>query len=123
MFDKIDFNEKYDFILLCQSYINLHKHTKGIIPIDIKTLIETNSFSRIDEDLRFFREIEYLKNMYLDDRIRKKYEMVYNLYKNETPAFFEKFEEEGFLPFTLNAEYTGSIYSFEILTKIEMNPK
>lgn len=121
VFDKIHFNEKYDFILLCQSFINLYKATNGILPIDTNILYETDTYFRIDEDLRFFREIEYLKNNYPDKKVKEKYEKVYNLYKSITPFFFKKFEEEGFLPFTLNSNYTGSINPFEILAESEQN--
>jgi len=120
VFDKINFNEKYEFILLCQSFMNLYKHTNGVLPINTDILIETDTYFRIDEDLRFFREIEYLKNNYPTEKIREKYETVYNLYKSVTPIFFQKFEEEGFLPFTLNADYAGSMNPFEILAETEM---
>lgn len=120
VFDKVNFNEKYDFILLCQSYINLYKSTNGILPIDPNILTETDAFFRIDEDLRFFREIEFIKNNCKIEKIRKKYETVYNIYKRVTPKFFEVFEKESFLPFTLNEQYTGSINPFEILAEKEM---
>lgn len=122
VFDKINFNEKYDFILLCKSFINLYKHTNGVLPIDTNILSETDTYFSIDEDLRFFREIEYLKNNHSIKEIREKYEMVYNLYKSITPNFFQKFEDEGFLPFTLNPDYTSNMNPFEILAEIEMNP-
>ena len=124
---KIDFDEKYDFVLLCQSFVNLYRDTNGVLPIDINILSETDTYFRIDEDLKFFREIEYLKNNYLCENadkqmsIRKKYEDVYNLYKNETPLFFQKFEEEGFLPTTLNPDYDGRFNPYQILAETEMN--
>lgn len=121
VFDKIDFNEKYDFILMCQSYIYLYQDTNGILPIDTNILVETDTYFRIDEDLRFFREIEYLKNNFPIEKVKAKYEKVYDLYKSVTPKFFEKFEIEGFLPFTLNPDYTGSMNPFEILAETEMN--
>lgn len=120
IFDKNDFNEKYDFILLCQSFINLYKYTKGALPIDTSILVETDTYFRIDEDLRFFREIEYLKNNHPIAKIRKKYEKVYDLYKMATPIFFQSFEKEGFMPFTLNPDYIGSINPFEILAESEL---
>ncbi|MDR0430249.1 MAG: hypothetical protein LBH58_07220 [Tannerellaceae bacterium] len=123
VFDKIDFNEKYDFILLCQSFINLYNHTRGILPIDTNILVETDTYFRIDEDLRFFREIEYLKNNHPVPKVEEKYEKVYNLYKSVTSSFFQKFEEDGFLPFTLNSDYTGSMNPFEILAETEMKNK
>jgi hypothetical protein len=121
VFDKIDFNKKYDFVLLCQSFINLYKDTKGILPIDMNILSETDTYFRIDEDLRFFREIEYLKNNHPIEGVKKKHEKVYNVYKSVTPDFFQKFEEEGFLPFILNPGYPGTIDPFEILAESEMN--
>jgi len=119
VFDKVEFNEKYDYILLCQSFINLYKSTNGILPIDPNILVETDSFHRIDEDLRFFREIEYIKNNFPIEKVRKKYEKIYSLYKTVTPKFFEKFENEGFLPFVLNSNYTGNFNPFEILAQKE----
>lgn len=121
VFAKIELNEKYDFVLLCQSFINLYNHANGILPINIDILFETDTYYRIDEDLRFFREIEYLKNNHPVSKIREKYDKVYNLYKSVTPSFFQKFEKEGFLPFTLNPNYTGSMNPFEILAEIEMS--
>lgn len=121
VFDKVDFNEKYDYILLCQSYINLHDDTDGNLPIDTQLFSETDTYFRIDEDLRFFREIEYIKNNYPLEKVRKKHQKVYDIYKIRTEKFFEKFENEGFLPFVLNEEYPGSINPFELLAEKEIN--
>lgn len=121
VFDKIKFDEKYDFVLLCQSLILLYEHTNGKLPIDTEILFETDTFYRIDEDLRFLREIEYLKNEHPVKKIKDKYQKVYEIYKSATPEFFKKFEKEGFLPFTLNPDYPGNINPFEILAEIELN--
>lgn len=119
VFDKTEFSEKYDYIFLCQSFINLFENTNGVLPIDINILEETDTYFRINEDLRFFREIEYIKNHHPSDDVRKKYQKVYDTYKNRTKSYFDKFEIEGFLPFTLNPGYPGSINSFEILAEKE----
>lgn len=121
VFEKVDFNEKYDYILLCQSYINLYDDTDGKLPIDINLLTETDTYFRIDEDLRFFREIEYLKNNYPNEKVQKKYQKVYDIYKARTEKFFEKFENDGFLPFILNEDYLGSINPFELLADKEIH--
>jgi hypothetical protein len=121
VFEKIEFSDKYDYILLCQSFISLYKITEGNLPLEINLLSETDAYHRIDEDLRFFREIEYLKNHLSIEKHRKKYDMVYELYKKEAPLFFEYFEKDGFLPFILNSDYTGSINPFELLAESEMN--
>ncbi len=121
VFDKIEFNEKYDFVLLCQSLILLYESTNGKLPINTEILFEADMFHRIDEDLRFLREIEYLKNNHPNERIKGKYLTVYELYKSVTPDFFDKFEKEGFLPFTLNSDYLGSINPYDILAEIELN--
>jgi len=121
VFDKVPYTEKYEFILLCQSLKNLYITTKGSLPINIKLLTETDTFFRIDEDLRFFREIEFLKNNYPDERVRKKYHKVYNTYKTDMPLFFKVFEEEGFIPFAINSDYIGSINPFELLSEQELN--
>lgn len=121
VFDKVDFTEKYEFILLCQSLKSLYTKTNGVLPIDINLLFETDTFHRIDEDLRFLREIEFLKNNYPNDGIRRKYQKVYDVYKDALPLFFETFEQQGFLPFSINPGYTGNIISFELLSEKELN--
>ena len=71
IFDKIGFNEKYDYILLCQSLTKLYRETKGELPISKSILTETDDYYRIDEDLRFLREIDYFRKHINDDRVRK----------------------------------------------------
>lgn len=121
VFDKVPFTEKYEFILLCQSMKNLYSSTNGVLPIDINLLTETDTFYRIDEDLRFFREIEYVKQNHTVERIRTKYQKVYDTYKANMPLFFKTFEDHGFLPFVINSDYTGSINPFDILAEQELN--
>jgi hypothetical protein len=121
VFDKVPFTDKYEFIILCQSLKNLYTTSEGILPIDINLLTETDTFHRIDEDLRFFREIEYLKQNQPVERIRAKYQKVYDTYKADLPLFFKTFEEQGFLPFAINSDYTGSINPFDILAERELN--
>lgn len=123
VFDQVDFNEKYNYVLLCQSFILLHEHTQGVLPIDLDILSETDTFFRIDEDLRFFREIEFLMNNHPIERIRIKYKTVYNLYKSVTSEYFEIFEKEGFLPFTLHEDYPGKLNPFQILAETELQNK
>ena len=120
LFDKIHFSDKYDFILLCQSIKKLYDSTEGILPIDINLLKETDTFYRIDEDLRFFREIEFLKENHPSENIKAKYQKVYNTYKTYLPKFFKAFEVQGFLPFTINSDFTGSINPFEIISEQEL---
>ncbi len=118
--DKIPFTDKYDFIVLCQSLDNLYSTTDGILPIDINLLSETDDYFRIDEELKFFREIEYLKQHHPVERIRAKYSKVYALYRTRLPLFFKAFEDDGFLPFTINPDYTGSINPFDLLAEQEL---
>lgn len=120
IFDKIGFNEKYDYILLCQSLTKLYRETKGELPISKSILTETDDYYRIDEDLRFLREIDYFRKHINDDRVREKYNYVYNVYKSLLPKFFDVFEKEGFLPFIINPSYVGSIDPFVILAKVEL---
>lgn len=122
-FDKTTFTEKYDYILLCQSIKNLYNYTHGKLPVAIEALSETDTFHRIDEELRFFREIEFIKNNHPAERVRKKYQDVYDIYKKELPLFFEIFEKEGFLPFAINPEYPGRINPFNLLAEKELKPK
>ena len=121
VFDTVPFTEKYEFILLCQSLKNLYSETNGNLPIDINLLSDTDAFNRIDEELRFFREVEYLMNNHPCEKVRNKYQKVYDTYKNELPLFFKHFEIDGFLPFTINPSYTGSIDPFELLSQKELN--
>lgn len=118
--DKIPVGEKYNFVFLCQSYINLYKKVNGILPVDINLLTETDEFDRIDEDLAFFREIAFLKENHPCETIREKYQTVYDWYNRKTPKFFEIFEQQGFLPFVLNSGFTGSINLFTIKAEREL---
>lgn len=120
VFDSVSFNDNYNFIILCQSLNNLYSTTKGKLPIEENLLYETDDFHRIDEDLRFMREIEYLKNYHPTKRIRNKYKKVYLTYKKIMPKFFKKFESEGFLPFILNSSYLGNFDPFVILSENEL---
>ncbi|PWL58125.1 MAG: hypothetical protein DBY35_13785 [Bacteroidales bacterium] len=120
IFDKIGFNEKYDYILLCQSLIKLYKETKGALPINKNLLKKTDDYFRIDEDLRFLREINYYRKHIKDDVVRDKYNYVYNIYKSLLPDFFDIFEKEGFLPFSINPNYVGRINPFNILAEVEL---
>lgn len=117
VFDKAKYDDKFFFIILCQSLSNLYNHTSGILPIDLDILMESDDYHRIDEDLRFLREIEYLKNNHNSESVRKKYENTYVQYKLYMPEFFLQFEEKGFLPSTLNENYFGSINPFELLSE------
>ncbi len=121
IFHKAHFSEKFDFVFLCQSLKNLYSITNGILPIDINILTDTDDCYRIDEDLRFLREVEYLMSNYPVEEIREKYRTVYNIYKSEFPLFFEKFESEGFLPFTINSEYIGHINPFDLISQRELS--
>lgn len=118
--DKMPVGEKYNFVFLCQSYMNLYKKVNGILPVDINILTETEEFDRIDEDLKFFREIAFLKEHYPCGAVKKKYQQVYDWYKERTPKFFKTFEEQGFLPFILNPGYCGSINPFETIAEQEL---
>ena len=108
IFEKMSAGNNYNFVFLCQSYMNLYKRVHGELPIDMDLLTETDEFDRIDEDLLFFREIAYRKEHYPCRKIKEKYRTVYNWYKEKTPEFFKVFEEQGFLPFILNPGYYGS---------------
>jgi hypothetical protein len=120
VFDSTNFCEKFEYVLLCQSMVSMYKHTDGKLPVDIKLFSATDSYHRIDEDLRFLREIEYLKNNHPRERVRQKHQTVYDIYRSHLPGFFKVFEKEGFLPFTLNPDYTGSINPFELLSEKEL---
>ena len=120
VFDKLDtIDSKYDYVFLCQSYINLYKSTQGKLPIEIEKLYESDEYTRIDEDLRFFREIRYVKDNCTVYRIANKYLAVYMLYKNYTYPLFKQFENENFLPSVLNVDYIGNINPYDIIAEQE----
>lgn len=121
VFDKVSFSGKYDFILLCQSLKNLYNKTNGVLPVDLNLLTETDTYHRIDEDLRFLREIDYLRKNHPLDKVKSKYQHVYDRYKNHMPEFFDLFEKEGFMPTVINSEFMGSINPYELISKSELN--
>ena len=118
--EKKPVGEKYNFVFLCQSYLNLYKKANDILPVDLNLLTETDEFDRIDEDLAFFREIAFIKENHPCEKIREKYQTVYDWYREKTPKFFEVFEKQGFLPFILNPSYYGSINPFETIAEQEL---
>ncbi|WP_394678773.1 hypothetical protein [uncultured Sphingobacterium sp.] len=121
IFDKTQFTENYDYILLCQSLKNLYDYANGILPVSLEALTETDTFHRVDEDLRFLREIAFIKDNHPIERVRKKYKDVYDIYKRELPLFFDAFEKEGFLPWLINENYTGSFNPFDLLAEKELS--
>ena len=112
-------SSKYDYILLCQSYINLYKSTKGKLPIEIEILYETDEYNQIDEDMRFFREIRYVKDNCTVHKITNKYLVVYMWYKNYTYPLFKQLEDGNFSPSVLNADYMGRINPYDIIAEVE----
>ncbi len=121
--DKTSISEKYDFVYLCQSLVHLYRTTEGILPIDIELLNETDDYYRIDEDLRFLREINYIRNNHPLDKVREKYQYVYDLYKAKLPLFFDSLEPDGFLPTSIHPEYGGSINPFDLISEWELKEK
>ena len=95
--------------------------TDGILPTDISIITDIDECYRIDEDLRFLREVEYLKDNHPDEKVRRKYYTVYYIYKNKFPLFFEVFESKGFLPFAINDDYLGHINPFELISQKELS--
>ena len=88
-------------------------------PLEIP--VSTDMLGRIDEDLLFFREIEYLKENHPKESVKLKYKNTYKLYRNQYPELFKTFEEQGFLPMTINSAHTGSINPFEIRAEKEIH--
>ena len=101
IFDKINYDEKYDYVILCQSMYSLYKDCLGILPVNNNLLTETDTYSNLKEELRFFQDIYDSMNTIDDKRIQMKYHEVYKLYKSYMPTFFEKFEELGFTMSTI----------------------
>lgn len=105
-FIEVPLSEEYNFVILCQSFSNLYRTTNGFLPVDdVSIFEETDTFFRIEEDIRFLREINYYRLNIPCERIREKYEKVYSIYKSTFPLFFEKFETYGFDPFILHTDF------------------
>ncbi|WP_158795885.1 hypothetical protein [Pedobacter sp. L105] len=121
VFDVTDYTDKYNFIILCQYLQNLYKHTQGVLPVEHDLLTDTDTYYRVDEDLKFLREITYLKDNHPLDRAKAKYQKVYDTYKSIMPLFFELFEREGFLPWLINEYYTGNYNPFDLISENELS--
>jgi hypothetical protein len=106
---------------LCQYLQNLYSHTNGILPVEHNLLTDTDTFYRVDEDLRFLREVAYIKDNHPVEKVKAKYQKVYDTYKNIMPLFFDRFEAEGFLPWLISESYTGSYNPFELISERELN--
>lgn len=113
-FDKISIDENYHYVFLCKSLTSLYKHTLGQLPVDCDLFTQTDSFCRIDDELRFLRLINYLRKNVEGEKIKAKYEYVFQIYKSYLPKFFAVFEKEGFMPFVLNPDYIGNIDPYSI---------
>jgi hypothetical protein len=123
IFDYVPYHEKYDFIILCQSLKNLYDYTNGQLPIELNILTDTDEFHRLDEDMSFLREVDYLRQHHPTARISAKYDKVYQTYKAIMPEFFAAFEAEGgIMPFRIHPEYIGSINPFQLIAESELNP-
>ena len=120
-FSTINYDSNFNFIILNQSLDSLNSISNGQLPIEHEHFEETDMLWRIDEDLLFFREIEYLKENHPSESVRLKYKNTYNLYKKQYPALFKTFEEQGFLPMTINSAHIGSINPFEIRAEKEIH--
>jgi hypothetical protein len=123
IFEKMSVGINYDFVFLCQSYMNLYKRVHGELPININLLTETDEFDRIDDDLKFLREISFLKEHHTNVKIKEKYRTVYSWYKERTPKFIKVFEKQGFLTSVLNSGYFGSINPSENIAEQDSTTK
>ena len=99
--------------------MNLYKSTKGKLPIEKEILYETDEYNQIDEDIRFFREIRYVKDNCPIQKIANKYLAVYMWYKNYTYPLFKQLEDGDFSPSVLNADYIGRINPYDIIAEGE----
>lgn len=98
-FDSIKLSEKYSFVLLCHSIINLYKETKGILPISSKLLDKPDEYCdycTLDNDIKFLKTISEIRNSFPVEKVRKKYGFVFNVYKSQLTSFFYQFERHGF---------------------------
>jgi hypothetical protein len=119
IFSSIQLQGQYDFVILCKCLDDLYDHSKGILPFESDLFTETDTFARLDEELRFFREIEYLRLHHPLEKVRVKYDWVYNTYKTQFPLFFKTFEKEGFFPYVINSNYIGGINFTDLLSEVE----
>ncbi|TFB30231.1 hypothetical protein [Pedobacter alluvionis] len=78
----------------CSSSMHLYDYTKGQLPIELNILTDKDEFHRLDEEMSFLREVDYLRQHDPVARVSAKYEKVYQAYKAIIPEFFATFEAE-----------------------------
>jgi len=120
-FKTVEYDVDFNYVILTQSFDYLNTVSKGVLPIEDEIFEETDMLDRIDEDLLFFREIEYLKNNHADKSVRFKYRKTYGIFKKQYPKIFKTFEVQGFLPMTISLSNNGRINPFEIRAKNEID--
>ena len=76
---------------------------------------------RIDEDLAFLREIDYLKWNHPISDVKLKFKNTYNLYFNKFPELMKLLKENNFMPNALNPEYMGNCNPYEIKAEEELS--
>ena len=112
-FKVVKLSPNYSFILLCSSIVELHYATKSASPEDIKFMENNNDLQYLKDDLNFLSIIYYLKDNLAKEKVRRKYQKVYNIYKNEMQNFFEQFENNGFELASLQLLTKGIDISFK----------
>jgi len=119
-FPKIEFNEQFNYVFPNQALENLNILCDGTLPIDYNHFEETDMLWRIDEDLSFLREINYLKENHPISDVKLKYEKTYNLYCSKFPELMKLLKEKNFMPDALNPQYMGHCNPYEIKAEQEL---
>lgn len=119
IFKTVPFDDKYEYVLLCQSFVNLSRDIDKL-PVDLNIFQATDTYFRIEEDLRFFREIHYIKDHHPIEKVRNKYQKVFDIYKTNISPLFAQLEADGFVPFTLNQEFIPTVNHIDILAEEEL---
>lgn len=119
-FPKIKFNDNFIYVFPNQALDNLNILSGGELPIDYRHFDETDKLWRIDEDLSFLREINYLKENHPKPDVKLKFEETYNLYCKKFPELIDTLKQSAFMPNALNQDYTGNVNPYEIKAKQEL---
>lgn len=95
----VKFTQKYQYVLLCSSLVNLYRETNGVLPINNNLLERPDDyceFCNLDSEITFLETISNLKDNFPVKKVREKYKTVFNIYQKSLPNFLGAFEKRGF---------------------------
>ncbi|MDE6369221.1 MAG: hypothetical protein K2K94_08280, partial [Muribaculaceae bacterium] len=103
--DKVNCNDKYDFVILCQSLMRLYKNSSSILPVSATLFTHTDEYDNVKDEIVFLRNIHELIKTIEDPYINEKYRCVYRIYRRIMPEFLYHFENEGFYISTICPDF------------------